>query len=398
MTIHRLTTSIDTYRLSFGQNEQIQIRRIQGDQDYAVAEYPLRVNDVQRDTIKVLIDMLRASRLERNEELKALGANLYTALFSESAGKELMEAVNDKRTDGNPIRIELRFEYEQRELASWPWEYLFCPSDYNVAGSGKFLATMSNRVLLNRSLLLDRIGPIEIDEPPISLLLVAASPKGKEVAYKALRDELRAFEGEQGSAGRLKVHELVGTDLESIASVDNFLTLVDRLSPHVIHFVGHGECTNKGGKIAFVDETGEPEWVKDEDLAEWLNDAPSVRLVFLQACESARPGPHQAISGLALHLAHQAIPAVVGMQYVVENRMASLFARTFYQSLINYAHVDVAMQEGRRSIRMLARRLATKHEFGLPVLYLSRRGGLLIPEVHQPSRPPSSDPQLRRVG
>jgi hypothetical protein len=157
-------------------------------------------------------------------------------------------------------------------------------------------------------------------------------------------------------------------------------------SPHVIHFVGHGVCESRvGGQIAFADEHYGQSWVNGEDLAGVLRQYDSVKLVFLQACESAMPtpdvhGPYEAMSDVAHSLAEASIPAVVAMQSKVEIATANNFASTFYDSLVHMMPVYQAVQKGRQSI-------SDKVASGIPVLYLLRYSnevGVLFPATDQP--------------
>jgi CHAT domain len=110
-----------------------------------------------------------------------------------------------------------------------------------------------------------------------------------------------------------------------------------------------------------------------------------VKLVFLQACESAMPtqdlyAPYQALSNVARCLASVSIPAVVAMQSKVELVTANTFAKAFYESLVQMMPVYQAVQVGRKTIPDVG-------AFGIPVCYLLRYSnevGVLFPASDQP--------------
>jgi hypothetical protein len=147
------------------------------------------------------------------------------------------------------------------------------------------------------------------------------------------------------------------------------------LEPHVIHFVGHGQYVSpEGGQIAFMKEDRTADWITAKRFATLLLEAFSVRMVFLQACESAAGDPYHAISGVAQRLAHVNIPAIVAMQYKVKQPHAIEFAREFYKELAAGKSIDVAVQRARGPLS--DEKGASSHAFGLPVLYQRQPGGL----------------------
>jgi hypothetical protein len=111
-----------------------------------------------------------------------------------------------------------------------------------------------------------------------------------------------------------------------------------------------------------------PEWVEDQKFAELLFDIRSLRLVFLQACESSLPNRHPAVSSMAMRVAvmDKFIPAVVALQYRMEQEAARLFAENFYRSLLEPKPIDAAIQAWRAAMAGGKRTL----DFVQPVLYL----------------------------
>ena len=105
----------------------------------------------------------------------------------------------------------------------------------------------------------------------------------------------------------------------------------------------------------------------------------SLRLVFLQACESAQSDPYQAFSGVAQRLAQKGIPAVVGMQYKILQQVANRFVSVFYESVAQKLTIDAAVQKARRTIVDESSDPAQRLAFGLPVLYLRESDSLFAP-------------------
>ena len=105
---------------------------------------------------------------------------------------------------------------------------------------------------------------------------------------------------------------------------------------------------------------------------------PNLRLVFLQACESARSDPRANVSGVAMRLALQNIPAVIAMQSKVQNQVANAFAVRFYEMMDHDVPIDWAVKEARAAVeRMNELTPSQKLAFGTPVVYLSSYRALI---------------------
>jgi CHAT domain-containing protein len=143
-----------------------------------------------------------------------------------------------------------------------------------------------------------------------------------------------------------------------------FKTLVADFQPAIVHFIGHGQFDGTG-RLAFSDVDGTVDWVDEWALRKHINASKDLKLVFLQACESALPDPYVSFSGVARTLAASGVPAVVGMQYKVTSATANAFACDFYDALLrrNLAPA-LAVQAARRE-------LEDGTAFGLPVVYLA---------------------------
>lgn len=385
--VKRLKITVDT-------NDKLQIEQTLVPDMEMESNIKINLDDLKRETIRALVNMLRENRLTTDKEFEVLGANLYSVLFTNQIGAELTKALyNDETLDY--LRIELEFGDGQSEMASWPWEYLYCPLRLGIGGTGYPLGRLEN-VVLTRHLRLGGITarPLQVEERPVRVLFVAASPEDKELKPVQYGSVLTAInELPLVKQGMIEVTPLVDpefvpidgqsrpTDAPSKTTLENFLNMVEVISPHIIHFVGHGQCKEGSGQIIFTQDDYKPDPVKDSDLANWLLPHKSLRLVFLQACESALPDPYQAVSGVAMHLAQKNIPAVVAMQYRVQMQIANVFARAFYHALAESKTVDVAVREARKEIPLLFRDSGRGHAYGLPVLYLRRTGALFAGDL-----------------
>jgi len=360
---------------------------------------PLEPNKLQEATIELLSQLLQqmAKRMRQsplqdqelntlNNLIEVLGGQLYTLLFKGKVHNEL-DHLRKKEQDVDLLRIELEF-VEGGKLASWPWEYLWCPVD------GNFLA-LETQLVLNRKLSLPPGNWTTLStRQPIDVLVVASNPHFPEhlrgvhgdVVIEAL-EELK----KKGTIKIGKLHQLIEPQYElkpdytPTVTFEKFSNMVREHKPHIIHFIGHGQRKpHGGGQVALVQEKGNVHWVDDDEFANMAKDGlPNLKLVFLQVCESALPDPYMGISGVAQCLAKRGIPAVVAMQYKIDKEDADNFALEFYRSLASGNPVDMAVKEGRNALYQPGR----YHTFGLPVLYLRSYESMILPETLPPPRP-----------
>lgn len=384
-----------------------------GDQRGDIEEAELNLTELDYKTVDILVTILRENRLSEPQEFQVLGERLYAVLFRKSDGTEnpigvaLRDAINERP---DVLRLELQFKGKRgREIEHWPWEYLYRPGD-------DYLAGRPNIVLNRRLRLLENPRPFSVDDVPVQILFIAVSPKEVapgpldlpsaprhalgQVQWRNVWDELELLA--RDSRGEIEVmgyiadgHEIEvkgGLSLRTGAPASRkapepshldrtaFVTLLNHWQPHVVHFVGHGECPEGLGQLAFVDERGAPQWVDQNALARLMEPLRDLRLVFLQACESAlkvRSDPYLAVSGVATALATKGIPAVVGMNYRVQNAVANLFAKEMYLALGARECLDVAVQRGRLAVQDDFQEWAQQRGFALPVLYTRERAPLL---------------------
>jgi hypothetical protein len=142
---------------------------------------------------------------------------------------------------------------------------------------------------------------------------------------------------------------------------------------HVFHFIGHGSFDGRKGALLFEDSEGGGDRVEGDRLASVIAGDSSLRLVILNACETARTTAQELFAGVAQSVANQGIPAVVAMQFPILDPMAVRFARRFYRALATGRVVDWAITKARRAMHA-----AGGAGWAVPVLFLSSRDGRLF--------------------
>jgi esterase/lipase superfamily enzyme len=119
-------------------------------------------------------------------------------------------------------------------------------------------------------------------------------------------------------------------------------------------------------------------YLKASDLARELTVA-GVRVALLGACESGRQDGISPWTGVSAALIAGGVPAVVGMQYEVEDAAAIAFSQMFYTSLAAGLSIDEAVSAGR--LAMLGNGDDESVEWGVPVLYMRAFDGVLFPRL-----------------
>ncbi|WP_224367373.1 CHAT domain-containing protein [Hyalangium versicolor] len=205
------------------------------------------------------------------------------------------------------LRLFLHFDpcdSELAGLAEFPWEVLRIPP---ISPIGH--AALDHRLSIVRSLDVTQPPEPPAFVRPLRVLLVRAGARG----HGGLRSE-----SEQ---------ESITDALTSITGVKcEFLDMPTRqdlrrglysFDPHVLHFMGHGKVDEDTGTgcVYLRDENGESDPLCAQDVAELFSGLSALRLVVLNACQSARGTLSVTGSGsVAGALVSRGVAAVIAMQ------------------------------------------------------------------------------------
>jgi 3',5'-cyclic AMP phosphodiesterase CpdA len=301
---------------------------------------------------------------------RAVGARLYEAVFQGDHAELLVKCRATLRPSTRlGLRIRLKFYLADPQagyLSSLPWEWLCDPKD------GEFLAANPATPVVRDLVVRQPIGCLTV-KAPLRIVVVDAAPKGmQELNFAVERERLETALGPLVAAGEVALLPVSQPTPEALREF-----LLDQ-DPHILHFMGHGGYNPEAhlGGIFLVDEAAAKELVDGERLADLLKGLPSLRLVVLNSCGTARhaglagaPRFHGAASGI---LNGVGLPAVVANQYSISDGAAIGFSDAFYRRLAKGAAIDEAITEVRL---MLRHRIP---EWATPVLFLSSPDGVLF--------------------
>ncbi len=341
----------------------------------------VQMDDLKKSTINIFNNWLAKGKIENRKELVVLGSYLYGVLFSGKIDTEFKDTFDKIRQQPDTsLRMTLEFEQEARELATMPWEYIYFPD--TPGDRGFFIATRGKLILTRHVPLNVALEDLQPREKPLRVLIVVS--QHKDLGIVNAEPVIETIEELKN-----RLPDAIETDKLDQPTKRSFIYKVKNFQPHVLHFIGHGEYDKQGGRLAFVQEEDQKSvaWIGDLDLADCFQDF-QPRLIFLHACEGATSESYEGFSGLALQLVYSKVPAVVAMQYPIENKVAIKFAKKFYQCLGEGKPIDVAVQEGRQELGMyLDEQNFSSRAFGSPVVYLQSEEGIIIAEAESEVTP-----------
>jgi len=316
------------------------------------------------------------------------GEQLYDSLFTGNIGAMYNRSEGMVAADPDPetgLRIKLRLNLEDPDvsaLAQIPWEFVY-------SAEGMAYLNLSRKTPVVRY--------IEVPKPPsahalkgnLRVLVVMSSPK--DLHPLDLEKERKLIESSWAGL------EDVEVDFLDHPTKDSLLDKIRDDRYHVLHYMGHGAFDEVSGKgaLALEDDSGNKDMLDAETFGTWLQDAPRMRLAFLNACDTAKNDEDEPFAGVANRLVMSGLPAVIAMQFPISDEAAIDFSKTFYKRIVSGFPVDEATAQGRKAI--LAGKSGTM-EWGTPVLYMRAPDGQLFDaktkEAATPVQPapPRKDP------
>lgn len=309
----------------------------------------------------------RGKRIER--QLSTIGKRLYGAIFGTVEANRVLQAWRLQAGEARQVSIISAIP----AVLSLPWELLHDEQGFLVLRT-------QQPVSLIRHLPQQELGALASTafEPPLRILLVTARPVDAgfidpRSTARPLFDEMQ----EPMEKGSIAIEVLRPPTLQALRD-----RLKDPTRPvHLLHFDGHGtfggspvqpneqrKHDGEQGKLAFEDRENRLALVEASVLAQVLQDS-GVRLVVLDACQSAVGSADDAFSSVAARLIQGGIDAVIAMSANVLVASSARYMGAFYRELAHGTAVPVALERARQALyddprRHLSRR---QDEEGTPV-------------------------------
>ncbi|MEA2558906.1 MAG: hypothetical protein QOH06_410 [Acidobacteriota bacterium] len=328
-----------------------------------------------------------------------VGTELFRAVFQGQV-RTLFDKSRGQLEMSPDLRLRLKIKIDPGEedagaLADLPWE-LLCDAE-----TEDFFA-LSRQVSLVRYLDVPRPSQPIPFTPPLRILAVGANPRG--VAPLDLEVEAERLERLNGGTSGIEVRVLLH------ATAGKVREALSRDACNILHFMGHGtfDPATGQGMLAFEKADGSLDLVSGKAFADKLKDVPSLGVVVLNACDTARArhqGGANPFRGVATALVLGGVPAVVAMRLPISDDAAIGFSTAFYGHLARGESIDEALTEGRQAIHSGD---PDGFEWATPVLFLRAPKGnvfaakpaerQVVVEAPAPEPPPMPAPIVPRRG
>src|SRR5262249_14593199 len=329
--------------------------------------------DIEKSLIRSYSPVTTRRAVPVDQNVREFGETLSDAVLAGDVRRLFDRCRQDARERHSPLRILL--DTDGPHVSVIPWEFIIdphAPDDY-----------LALRVPIVRSPHL--IGPLSSSRVALPLRVLGISARPVDLprldTHREREDISKAFQQ------RLKPSEV---HIEWLPE-DRWSDLAETIRSypwHVLHIMSHGGFDPETGsgyvQLSADDGTARP--ISAVDLARLISENPSLRLVVLNACESAVSGEDGIFTSTAAKLVREGVPAVVAMQYEITDDAALVFASSFYGQIARGEPVDRAMTRAREAVKMTNGSL----EWATPVLFLSSEDTQIF-EV--PQRPTPGDPK-----
>ena len=317
-----------------------------------------------------------AERADRTQAMAVdLGRKLAESVLSQDSLTLWYESYQIARERERGLRLRLRID--SWELSRLPWELL-----YDVR-RGEFLV-FDPMVSLVRYIRLHAAPPVLRQSKSFKVLAVAAAPIDQapldwEREIALLEDALR----ELIQAKQVEVIPCEHATYRKLQSA-----LLDN-APDIVHFIGHAEYDEGGhqGSLVLEDAHGQAAPLGASAAARLLGHY-GANLIVFNACTTARG----AWAGVAPALVRAEIPAVIAMQWPIEDEAAICWSRAFYEALSLGKGIDQCVVQGRLALCAVT---SDPSDWAAPVLFLrSVSGELWTRDVARFQRRQREEPAL----
>lgn len=310
--------------------------------------------------LRVLLDTVRR-RIASNGNVQAAGEALFNAAFPPPI-RELWAQVVGNLGEEEGLRVTLHIE--PLELMGLPWELMF----------GEGYIGLRRRFPIVRVLDLPQsIQPLDQERPLRVLMAMAqpagARPSGPDAELAKIQDSLA------------RLPNGVEVDIVRLSSGEELLDKL-RQGYNVLHFVGRGKVRGQEGYLLLDDAKDSAGLATASQLGQLVANS-DLRLVILSSHGIPATAGHSALGSLAYRLVSSGLPAAISMPLDVLDHSAMAFSREFYAALASGFPVDVAVQEGRRSVlELLGHDPSKSVDWAMPTIY-TRTPESIVVSIHK---------------
>ncbi|MGE5291384.1 MAG: CHAT domain-containing WD40 repeat protein [Micromonosporaceae bacterium] len=342
--------------------------------------------DIEKALIRSYSPVTTRRAVPIDQSVRAFGETLSDAVLTGDVRLLFDRCRQDARERQMPLRILL--DTDGPHVSIIPWEFTVDPN-----ARDDYLAL---RVPIVRSPHL--IGPVSSSRVALPLRVLGVSARPVDLPaldVQRERDDISKAFWQRLTPGDVHIEWL---------PEDRWTDLAEAIRSHpwhVLHIMSHGGFDPEigSGYVQLSGDDGTARPISAVDLARLISENPSLRLVVLNACESAVSSAEGVFTSTAAKLVREGVPAVIAMQYEITDSAALVFASSFYGQIAQGVPLDRAMTRAREAVKMTNGSL----EWATPVLFVSSEETRIFevpeqarttrrPEQGQPASQPSPKP------
>ena len=384
---------------------------VERDAEGVIASFEVRVFDSpvgqgeKYETVTVPPDLTKRVRRLEDRRLDGdlegqveLGTMLGDLLLPAYA-RGLFAASVARLGEDDGIRLRLRLADELPQL---PWEFACVRAHRGEQTGPDFLALNPRISIVRHEVMAEPVPGSWFEAPAKRRVVVAMASPGPHELYRKLPGlprEQRALKAALACVAGVEADYLPdygdqaagGDDEVPGITFDALLGALLSGRADIFHFAGHGEFTKEMGAalgsvvgvgaLVLADEANQAFAIRADRLGLMLADK-GIRLAVLGACETGRRDGQNVWSSVAASLLRAGIPAVVAMQFTVDDGQAAEFAGAFYRALAAGLTIDESVALGRTAMRVSSTgEAAERRDWAVPVVYLRNSGGRVFNPV-----------------
>jgi len=280
-----------------------------------------------------LQDLLKEARYgewsDLQEEGQELGKRLFNLLNRNSG--ELQNALENSANAKSKLLLNL---YLPLELTEIPFEVLY----YN-----DFIALQPNVHIVRK--VADKTSEIEIENRPLKILFVAASPID-------LENSTLEFEKEEDLILKATKEYPIDFQVEDTGSLEGIeQTLFEIGGTDILHLTAHaGHDIDMGPVFYIEDEIGRLDKVTPDRLFKSIKDF-CPKVLFLSGCSTGKSDKNIGVESFAYQMVKLGIPYILSWGLPVSDEGATSFAGIFYEKLAKGKSLLYSIQESLLSIK-----------------------------------------------
>lgn len=289
-------------------------------------------------------------------------AEIGSRLFSELLREDVRDLWNQARSDlDEGGRLRFRLTLQPPAVAALPWETLHDPRRNQSFGADVIIALVRTQ---NQVGYVARPRALETTLPLMVLLVALETVEGLAQEIGQIRSVVEGL-----PPGRMEMELLAGR-----VTIHQIRERLLATKADILHIISHG---SEDGLLLWADDM--PAMVSAAALGATLQQAETLKLVFLNACLAGQVDSTRPFAGVAHRLLQSGLPAVIAMRHEILDIAAVAFAGSVYEALVTSpcpGHIDTAVSIARNTLYIND---PNRIDYATPILWLNAEDGCILP-------------------